>query len=98
MFLSSSWFEIVEIHLFKSFVSIVTKESPDDEYLSLFHHNFGCSLQNVLATQVKIRELSLRAQMLNNRSPEHAHLCAEKYASKIQINNLLPLGLFHSHQ
>jgi hypothetical protein len=91
-------FEIVDIHLFKSFVSIIKKESQGDDYLPLFHHNLGCSLQNVLATRVKIKELSLKSQMLNNQSPEHSHLCAEKYASKIQINNLLPLGLFHSHQ
>lgn len=42
------WFYIVPIHLFKSFVSIVKNESTDDEYLFLFYHNFGGSLQKVL--------------------------------------------------
>lgn len=42
------WFYIVPIHLFRSFVSIVKNESADDEYLFLFHHNFGGSLQKVL--------------------------------------------------
>ena len=38
-------FDLVAIHLFRSFVSIVEIEGADDEYLFLFYHNFGSSLQ-----------------------------------------------------